>query len=463
MTYTNYAVLDASTYSLLGGESIDDSMEPSFSWSSGTIHIDTDLTPGWNFNFGLVSPGTLVTGPGTSGSLYTGAVWSPPYVPNSVTVQQVDQYGANINSILIAPTTDSMMMMSGTNFPINAASLATVGSVMGPHINYADLTNKPSKSDFGLSNVDNTADASKTFSASQITSGTKTSSFISDFSTATNTLIAAQSGAVSGLCPLDSGQKIPTTYLPGLAITSVFTVASQVAQLALTAQEGDIAVRSDTNTTYVKNSGTSGTMSDWTQLLSPTGGVTSFNSRTGAVSPTSGDYTTDLVTEGSTNKYYTDERAQDGVCNIISGTSGVTTNYNDAANTFTISAPRTTSTLSLSLVGTGATGTQISSTKDSTVRLNVSTSTTSTIGGASTSLVALKICSTNSVTEGNWTTVTTLENDQTITLAVALQSIQVLKGQLCADVPTGWYVKLVNSGTGTHSEAFVSGQQTIYG
>lgn len=27
----------------------------------------------------------------------------------------------------------------------------------------------------------------------------------------------------------------------------------------------------------------------------------------------------------------------------------------------------------------------------------------------------------------------------------------------------GWYVKLVNSGTGTHSEAFVSGQKTIYG
>lgn len=127
------------------------------------------------------------------------------------------------------------------------------------------------------------------------------------------------------------------------------------------------------------------------------------------------------------------------------------------------SVTRTTSPLSLSLVGTGATGTQISSSKDSTVRLTVSTSTTSTIGGPSTSLVALKICSTNNATEGNWTTVTTLENDQTITLAIALNSIQVLKGQICADVPAGWYVKLVNSGTGTHSEAFLSGQQTIYG
>lgn len=129
----------------------------------------------------------------------------------------------------------------------------------------------------------------------------------------------------------------------------------------------------------------------------------------------------------------------------------------------TVSALRTTSTLSLSLVGTGATGTQISATKDSTIRCTTSTSTTSTIGGPSTSVVTLKICATNDSTEGNWTTVATLESDQTITLAIALQSVQIVKGQICADVPAGWYAKLVNSGTGTHSETFLSGQKTLYG
>lgn len=124
---------------------------------------------------------------------------------------------------------------------------------------------------------------------------------------------------------------------------------------------------------------------------------------------------------------------------------------------------RTTSTQTLSLVGTGATGTQISATKASTVRFSVSTSTTSTIGGASTSLVSLKKCATNSATEGNWTTVAVLENDQTITLALVLQSLQVMKGQLATDLDAGWYVKLVNSGSGTHSEAFISGEKTIYG
>lgn len=139
------------------------------------------------------------------------------------------------------------------------------------------------------------------------------------------------------------------------------------------------------------------------------------------------------------------------------------TSSDTPANLLSMNTTRTTSALSLSLVGTGATGTQISATKDSSVKCSVSTSTTSTIGGPSTSVVALKICATNNITEGAWTTVATFESDQTITLAVVLQSIQIVKGQLCADIPAGWYVKLVNSGTGTHSETFLSGQQTIHG
>lgn len=145
-------------------------------------------------------------------------------------------------------------------------------------------------------------------------------------------------------------------------------------------------------------------------------------------------------------------------------TVATTGSYSDLTGKPTIpSTTRTTSALSLSLVGTGATGTQISATKDSSIRANVSTSTTSTIGGPGTSAVALKICSTNNATEASWTTVATLENDQTITLAIALNSIQVVKGQLVTDVPAGWYVKLVNTGSGTHSESFITGQQTIYG
>lgn len=127
------------------------------------------------------------------------------------------------------------------------------------------------------------------------------------------------------------------------------------------------------------------------------------------------------------------------------------------------STTRTVSTDTIALTGSGATGAIVHATKDSTVRYNVSTSTTSSIGGPSTSAVDLKICATNDPTEANWTTVATLENDQTITLAIVLNSIQVFKGQLIADVPAGWFRKLVASGSGTHAEVFVRGQKTIYG
>lgn len=138
--------------------------------------------------------------------------------------------------------------------------------------------------------------------------------------------------------------------------------------------------------------------------------------------------------------------------------------YNDLSNKPSIpSTTRTTSTQSMSLVGTGATGTQISSTKDSQVKFTVSTSATATIAGAATSTVTLKKCATNSATEGDWTTCGVSETTQSYSLAIALQGVTGGKGQLVTDLPAGWYVKLVNTGSGTHSESFIAGEKTIYG
>lgn len=96
--------------------------------------------------------------------------------------------------------------------------------------------------------------------------------------------IAAQKGAASGIAPLDAGSKIPTQYLPALAITSTFVVNSQAAQLALVAQEGDVAVRTDLSRTYIQNGGSAGTMADWTLLQTPPDLVQSVNGQTGTVS-----------------------------------------------------------------------------------------------------------------------------------------------------------------------------------
>ncbi len=99
----------------------------------------------------------------------------------------------------------------------------------------------------------------------------------------------AEKGAANGVATLGSDSKIPAAQLPLLALADVFVVGNQSAQLALTAQEGDVAVRSDINRSYIHNGGIAGTMADWQELLTPTDAVLSVAGRTGAVTLTTGD------------------------------------------------------------------------------------------------------------------------------------------------------------------------------
>lgn len=103
--------------------------------------------------------------------------------------------------------------------------------------------------------------------------------------------VAANKGQANGYASLDGSAKVPTAQLPALALTDVYVVASQVAQLALTAEEGDVAIRTDLNKSYIHNGGTAGTMADWSELLTPTDAVLSVFGRTGAVAAATNDYT----------------------------------------------------------------------------------------------------------------------------------------------------------------------------
>lgn len=76
---------------------------------------------------------------------------------------------------------------------------------------------------------------------------------------------------------------VPSSQLPALVVTDVFTVSSQSAQLALTAQKGDIAIRADLSKSFAHNGGSAGTMADWSELVSPSDAVTSVNGLIGNV------------------------------------------------------------------------------------------------------------------------------------------------------------------------------------
>jgi hypothetical protein len=106
---------------------------------------------------------------------------------------------------------------------------------------------------------------------------------------------ASEKGAANGLATLGSDSKIPTSQLPALALTDVHVVASQAAMVALVAEEGDVAIRTDLNKSFIHNGGASGTVADWTELLSPTDLVTSVNGQQGAVTLTASNITSTAV------------------------------------------------------------------------------------------------------------------------------------------------------------------------
>lgn len=97
---------------------------------------------------------------------------------------------------------------------------------------------------------------------------------------------------------LDGAGKIANSMLPAIAITDTFVVASQVAMLALTAQTGDVAVRSDLNKSFILAGSDPTVLGDWQELLTPTDLVLSVNGNVGAVTVNAINQLTGDITAG---------------------------------------------------------------------------------------------------------------------------------------------------------------------
>lgn len=87
------------------------------------------------------------------------------------------------------------------------------------------------------------------------------------------------------------GGLIPTSQLPAVALTKPQVVSDRAGMLALTAQEGDVAViTSGTDKgTYMLGPGASTNFASWVALAAPTDAVTSVNGQTGVVQLAAGD------------------------------------------------------------------------------------------------------------------------------------------------------------------------------
>lgn len=147
--------------------------------------------------------------------------------------------------------------------------------------------------------------------------------------------VKSDKDAANGYAGLDASSKINPLQLPALAISETFVVASEVAQLALIVQEGDIAVRTDENKSYIALNATNATMADWQDLLAPTDQVASVFGRQGVVNAQNGDYNAGQVPEVTDKRYMTD--AQETKLDSVETNADVT----DAGNVGSVNAGAT--------------------------------------------------------------------------------------------------------------------------
>ena len=112
------------------------------------------------------------------------------------------------------------------------------------------------------------------------------------------TAASKNTGVSSGNIPiLDSNGKLADSVIPAVAITDTYVVATEDAMLALSAQKGDVAIRSDLNKSFVLQATPASTLANWKELLTPTDAVLSVNGKTGAVT-----LNLDNIDDGSTRK-----------------------------------------------------------------------------------------------------------------------------------------------------------------
>jgi len=190
------------------------------------------------------------------------------------------------------------------------------------------------KSDVGLANVDNTSDANK------------------PISTATQTALDLKANA-SAITEL-AQDAVNTAIVAGVGLDKVYddnnnTLTIDIDSTVATKTYADTAVSThSSDTTDVHGIADTAELATKAFAASLLTGATKSNititgDKTGlTITAENGvaDSTTDNLTEGSTNKYFTDERAQDALGTALAnGThTGITVTYSDSTNAISLAA-----------------------------------------------------------------------------------------------------------------------------
>jgi hypothetical protein len=186
---------------------------------------------------------------------------------------------------------------------------------------------------------------------------------ITNSGTSTSANIGINAGVANGVATLDGSGLIPTSQLPPLAVNDTFVVASQAAMLALTAQVGDVAVRTDINQTFILQASPPTTLGNWVQILTPPA-ITSIT----ASSPLTGGTITSTGTIGISDASTTVK----GAVQLTDSTSSTSTTTAATPASVKSAYDLANGKASLTTANTFTTGTQIIATgSDATVGLRV--------------------------------------------------------------------------------------------
>lgn len=150
---------------------------------------------------------------------------------------------------------------------------------------------------------------------------------------------SANKNTANGYAGLGSDGKLISSQLPSITISDTFVTASQAAMLAVTAETGDVAVRTDLNKSFILKGTNPTVLGDWQELLTPTSAVTTVFARNGAVTAQTGDYTASMVgaPSGSGNSTGTNTGDQ----TTVTGNAGTATALQTARTIGTVTGDAT--------------------------------------------------------------------------------------------------------------------------
>jgi hypothetical protein len=123
-----------------------------------------------------------------------------------------------------------------------------------------------------------------------------------------------EKGAVNGVATLGADGKLTSTQIPAIRVSDVFVVSSQAEMLALGADEGDVAKRTDLGKSYILQNDLPSVLSSWLPMVDdfePLGAVSDHNASETAHSTLFGGKVDKIDGKGlSTNDYTNEEQTK---------------------------------------------------------------------------------------------------------------------------------------------------------